>query len=219
MFFWFLMCVGIGFFAKSRGRSTWGWGLAAVFISPLLAGIALALMKDMSQARDVNKVEMEQERLKERVAINEIQVNKRFDNVEKQIESIKTENKRLGAQAKNKMLDEGNKICPNCGETIKKAAVKCKFCGSDVEEHKMQECPYCKELIRADATKCKFCRGDLLEFKSQQKAKNNNWEHEELAENEVITNDMGQPLCPNCHVVVPAGARFCPSCGVKVGKE
>ena len=219
MFFWFLMCVGIGFFAKSRGRSPWGWGFAAVFISPLLAGIALALMKDMSQAQDVNKVEMEQERLKERVAINEIQVNKRFDNVEKQIESIKTENKRLGAQAKNKMLDEGNKICPNCGETIKKAAVKCKFCGSDVEEHKMQECPYCKELIRADATKCKFCRGDLLEFKVQQKAKNDNGEHEELAEEEVMTNDMGQALCPNCHVLVPAGARFCPSCGVKVGKE
>ena len=43
-FFWLLLCAFIGYYADRKGRSKWAWGLAAVFISPLIVGIVLALM-------------------------------------------------------------------------------------------------------------------------------------------------------------------------------
>lgn len=81
--------VGIGMFAKKKGRSPWGWGIASLFISPLLAGIILALMRDLSQQQGLNEVDMQQQALKERVAVNEIQINQRFEKVENQLSSIK----------------------------------------------------------------------------------------------------------------------------------
>ena len=45
-FFWLLLCAFIGYYADRKGRSMWAWGLAAVFISPLIVGIVLALMPD-----------------------------------------------------------------------------------------------------------------------------------------------------------------------------
>lgn len=80
------MCCGIGMFAKSKGRSAWGWGIGSMFISPLLAGIILALLKDKTQEKSISKIDMEQQ-LKERIAINEVQVNQRFQQVENRLNS------------------------------------------------------------------------------------------------------------------------------------
>ncbi|MDO4936133.1 MAG: zinc ribbon domain-containing protein [Phascolarctobacterium sp.] len=59
------------------------------------------------------------------------------------------------------MDNEDYKKCPVCGEQVKKEAVKCRFCGAELEVVKMVECPFCKELIRSDAVKCKYCRSDI----------------------------------------------------------
>lgn len=66
-----------------------------------------------------------------------------------------------------KLLLDGNKICPICGEKIKQGAIKCRYCGAEIQPVTMLECPFCKELIRADAIKCKYCRSDLYEMKSE----------------------------------------------------
>lgn len=205
-------CVAVGMFAQKKGRSALGWGLASLLISPLLAGIILALVKDLSQEEAVNKVEMEQQDVKERIAVNEVQINQRFQHVEKEISSIKQEVGMLdsGSQAKTQMLEEGMKKCPHCGESIKFSAVKCRYCGSVLESIPMRECPFCKELIRADATKCRFCRSDLTNAVVDEVLPTENTAYHAHAE---------ELLCPSCHAPVVPGTKFCSSCGAPLKSE
>lgn len=205
-------CVAVGMFAQKKGRSALGWGLASLLISPLLAGIILALVKDLSQEEAVNKVEMEQQDVKERIAVNEVQMNQRFQHVEKEISSIKQEVGMLdsGSQAKTQMLDEGIRKCPHCGESIKSSAVKCRYCGSVLESIPMRECPFCKELIRADATKCRFCRSDLTNAVVDEVLPTENTAYHAHAE---------ELLCPSCHAPVVPGTKFCSSCGAPLQSE
>lgn len=205
-------CVAVGMFAQRKGRSGLAWGLASVFISPLLAGIILALVKDLSQDEAVNKVGMEQQDIKERMAVNEVQMNQRFQHVEKEISSIKQEVGMLdsGSQAKTQMLEEGIKKCPHCGESIKSSAVKCRYCGSVLEAVPMRECPFCKELIRADATKCRFCRSDLTDGVPSEAT---------LTESTAYQTQAEVLLCPSCHAPVVPGTKFCASCGAPLKSE
>lgn len=205
-------CVAVGMFAQRKGRSGLAWGLASLFISPLLAGIILALVKDLSQDEAVNKVGMEQQDIKERMAVNEVKMNQRFQHVEKEISSIKQEVGMLdsGSQARPQMLEESMKKCPHCGESIRSGAVKCRYCGSVLETVQMRECPFCKELIRADATKCRFCRSDLTDGMVSE------------ASSTESTTDQVQPkelLCPSCHAPIVPGTKFCGSCGALLKRE
>ena len=200
-------CVAVGMFAQRKGRSGLAWGLASVFISPLLAGIILALVKDLSQDEAVNKVGMEQQDIKEWMAVNEVQMNQRFQHVEKEISSIKKEVGMLdsGSQSKTQMLDEGMKKCPHCGESI-----KCRYCGSVLEAVPMRECPFCKELIRADATKCRFCRSDLTDGVPSEAT---------LTESTAYQPQAEVLLCPSCHAPIVPGTKFCGSCGALLKSE
>jgi uncharacterized membrane protein YhdT len=47
--FWLGFSVAIGVWASNRGRSGFGWFLLACLISPLLAGIFLAVTKNMAR--------------------------------------------------------------------------------------------------------------------------------------------------------------------------
>ncbi|PWC69096.1 hypothetical protein TSH7_01230 [Azospirillum sp. TSH7] len=56
------------------------------------------------------------------------------------------------------------KECPRCAETIKKAAVVCRFCGAELSNSEPQKhedttktCPHCYALSTADAGKCMRC--------------------------------------------------------------
>lgn len=205
-------CVAVGMFAQRKGRSGLAWGLASLFISPLLAGIILALVKDLSQDEAINKVGLEQQDIKERMAVNEVQMNQRFQHVEKEISSIKQEVGMLdsGSQSKTQMLDEGMKKCPHCGESIRSGAVKCRYCGSVLETVQMRECPFCKELIRADATKCRFCRSDLTDGVAPEVAS---------AESTAYQPQAEELLCPSCHAPIVPGTKFCGSCGALLKSE
>ena len=43
---WIVLAVAIGYFARERGRSPWGCGIAAAFFSPLLCFIILLFLKN-----------------------------------------------------------------------------------------------------------------------------------------------------------------------------
>ncbi|MBU1089463.1 DUF2116 family Zn-ribbon domain-containing protein [Patescibacteria group bacterium] len=53
------------------------------------------------------------------------------------------------------------KDCPACGEKIKDDALKCKFCGVDLN---LRKCPWCAELIEKNAKKCRHCKTFLTKI-------------------------------------------------------
>lgn len=193
--FWIALCFGVGYFAKSKGRSALGWGIASVFFSPLLCGIIVALLKDKKQIESVAKVSMEQQQLKDRVSANEIKTNQQFQKIENSINDLYAE--KLNGKDIN-LIESDYKLCPVCSENIKRDAIKCRYCDADLSEVEMKECPYCKELIRIDAVKCKYCRSVLND-----------------GEDNSLEDDIAL-RCSCCHVIISEGSKYCSKCGSKI---
>lgn len=162
---WLGFCGAVAYWANGRGRSPLLWGVLAFFFSPILAGVVLAMLSDKKQEEKIAQTNNESQQIKDRVAINELEMNNRINKVEERVEKIEHNSSPTKEIMKNDvaLLNNGTKICPVCGETIKIAAIKCRFCGAGLEEVKMVECPYCKELIRSDAVKCKYCQSEVKE--------------------------------------------------------
>ncbi len=192
---WLIMCFAVGYFAKGKGRNGIAWGIGAFFFSPILAGIILAVLKDKKLKEQVEQVSMEQQQLKDRVAMGEISNNKKIQAVEQSLGRLETNNGTLESPVQQDLISGGS-ICPNCGKIIKQDAVKCRYCGCAVEKKAMVECPFCKELIRADATKCKYCRSEITPSTKIERA--------------------NMIECPSCKELVSADAKFCEFCGNKL---
>ena len=167
---WLIFCFGVGYYAKERGRNPFAWGVAAFLVSPLLAGIVLAMLKDERQATNTAEAKAETQQLKDRVAMNETTVSNRLSQVEEKVQRIETNvgsfKGNINAGANNVLLNGNTKFCSQCGSEIKKDAIKCRYCGAELSEVKMVECPFCKEIIRSDALKCKYCRSDIPQMQS-----------------------------------------------------
>ena len=193
---WLILCIAVGYFAKGKGKNAFAWGIGAFFFSPFLAAILLALSKDDKIKEQVVQVAMEQQQLKDRVAMGEIATNKKIQAVEQSIGTLGTGVEKL-QNTTNQDLIAGGRTCPNCGQIIKRNAAICRYCGTEIEEQAMVECPFCKELIRADATRCKYCRS-------------------EVSPNNIEQNTIPIIECPFCKELISKDAKFCEFCGGKL---
>lgn len=64
---WILFAFGIAAWASSRGRSPWGFFFLALIFSPILAGVVLLIMQDLTQKAvdDEDKRREHEQRLQE----------------------------------------------------------------------------------------------------------------------------------------------------------
>lgn len=57
--FWVVFCVLVGKFASSKGREAVLWGVLALFVSPLIAFVIIALLPDLAEQARLNREQTE----------------------------------------------------------------------------------------------------------------------------------------------------------------
>ena len=75
---WFGCCAGVAYYASCRGRSWVLWGLLAVFISPLIAAIVLAILRDKSVDANIAELRMGQQQMHDRISADEQMTSQRM---------------------------------------------------------------------------------------------------------------------------------------------
>jgi len=103
-FVWLGMCALVSAWASSKGRSEFKAFVIAFLLSPLVGFIVVAFLHNKKrEERDANLARMTAEATG-----------------------------KATAEALAAVTQDG-RPCPKCAETIKKAAVVCRYCGAEVE--------------------------------------------------------------------------------------
>jgi len=198
---WLGLCIWVAVAASNKGRSGIGWFILAFILSPLLAGVALAVTKDLKVDEDISRVKTEHQHLKDRVVSNEKLTDYRLNRVELDVNHI--QNKTIGNTQPTKLIDNGTKLCPACAGVIKDKAIKCKHCGIMVDSIKVVDCPYCFESVLATDALCRHCNSDLIKLNNDVTGHNNTVF---AAWNCLCGNSVKGDTCLNCGR--SAGAKY-----------
>lgn len=146
-----LLAYAIGKFAESKGRNFWGWGIASLFFSPIIVGIVLALVKNLKQEEELHKRSMEQEQMRDRVAVNEVQVNQRFAKVEQELSNMSERVDKLeGGQRHAELNVTTQEVLPAGRESASQEMPDTAFI-----------CPYCHSEVSPEAKFCSNCGAPL----------------------------------------------------------
>lgn len=134
-----IFCLLVAFFASHRGRSPILWGIIALVISPVVAAIVLAIMKDLTSEQRIEKAGLDTDRLRERVAVSEQEIHHRMDHMEQRLDRVdggqaarvEGEWKEALPEKQEPLSEETEPVyCSQCGEVIPDGAAFCPHCGA-----------------------------------------------------------------------------------------
>ena len=127
-----IFAVLVGIWSGRRGRNGIIWTLAALLVSPVLAAIVLAVMKDLSIEQELERSRRENGMLKERVAVSEADMHSRMDHIENRMDHLEGNEPGKIRQEKKREI-EGSpspRFCKHCGNKVPDDSVFCPKCGS-----------------------------------------------------------------------------------------
>jgi predicted RNA-binding Zn-ribbon protein involved in translation (DUF1610 family) len=156
--FWLLFCGLVAYFASEKNRNPILWGLLALFFSPLLVGIALALMKDLSVEEELDHLDKTTQNLKREVKSNH-QYNQQQRNKINNKLTGKNETNKINSNEQQQALTAKKIDCPNCNTPIpqNKDAKFCPNCGTEL----IDKCPNCNREITTDSAFCLECGTEI----------------------------------------------------------
>ena len=134
-FFWILPSVGVGWIATQKGRSGPGFFFLSLVISPVVAILVLIALPSIATRTGAASSSGFVPCLNCRRPISASAPVCVMCNTNQALERRKIdvlESARLAAGTRLEPPDD-TRPCPVCAETIKKAAVKCRFCQATVE--------------------------------------------------------------------------------------
>lgn len=160
---WLVLCGVVAYFANKRGRNALIWGLLAFFISPLLTGIVLAIMKDLSIEEEIDRLDKDTENLK-----REMKSNQKYNEEQRKEIQDKLVSGKEGSGANNQVttedtsaLEKGKIECEECGEYIAADTNYCINCGSKIIEAGRRECSECQAVISEEVKFCPNCGQEM----------------------------------------------------------
>lgn len=132
LFFYLLFMAATAWYAQSRGRSPVAWGLVSFLISPLLALIVLAFMKDLKVVQQITELDSRTQNLGKEMHYHKEFNDYRAQYMQQQLTETRQQQTRLQQSSRVQALSQrlpaqpcsqcgfkvsqGQKICPNCGE-------------------------------------------------------------------------------------------------------
>lgn len=183
--FWLGFCVLVGYFANKKGRNGFGWFLLAFVISPLFAGIALAMASDKMVHQKIENVERKTDNLGAEMKYNQKYNDLRADLVNKQLDTYAQtiQPSRLQSSSNHAQQLVGIIACHSCGKSYNQSAKFCPYCG--VTNSLFTKCSKCGNISQSDSVFCPNCGQQLRQILSC----SNCGYQSEIAD---------QAFCPNC---------------------
>lgn len=184
--FWLGFCGLVAYFANKKGQSGVAWFFIAFVISPLIAGIALALTKDKKIAERIDGVERKTDNLQSEMGYNQKYNDLRAELITKQLNAQMTSGGPglLGNNGPQMQLHSGAVVCPGCQTGYPQSVNFCPNCGA--VNPRFTKCDKCGYLSPGNFQFCGGC-GEKLQ---------------------------ALPACPQCgEMSSRKGQTFCAKCG------
>lgn len=125
--FYLAFIAGTAYYAHQRGRSPLAWGLLAIFISPLIAVIILAIIKDQKVEKRLNGLDTKTDHLQ-----REVKYNQEFNNHRAQVfQDNLQQTRQLANRVQPKTLGAAKSQiqCSQCGFSLRLDQTHCPNCG------------------------------------------------------------------------------------------